>query len=296
MCVPSLYVLAWDAGTDAAVQAPDRGPTSEGLLSDLRRRANDIAAAVSKLLNTASVRLDDVRVHVSLQAATQATPQLDPASTAASVGASARGKPTRASSSSANSTDGVAQPTGEHADPGACVALYIDCVRAVDSTDWVGASVPAEDGRAQLTQPHCEKTVLWEGLTVRICEHCVCPAPSSTAQPRAAAEAASSDAASTSDDASTGPDEDGDCFFAASEEPRAPRAGTGRDHERPGVLVLTGTGGAGFGGRLVLALRWAAQERGGALQRVHLDVSSAAGALVPLHADSLALVLRVAAA
>lgn len=274
--------------------APEAAASSEGLLADFKRRANDIAAAVSKLLNTASVRLDDVRVHVRLDSATGETGYA--ATPAASLcTASAPGSQHAATSGGAGPSNHCSQHAPQSEDSPACAALYVDCIRA-GSTDWGGTGASGVDVGDTASSRHCEKTVLWDGLSIRVCETCCCALDSGMAEPQAAAEPTSSESSHASNDSGCHPDEDGDCFFAATDEPCVVEPESGGRRDRAGTLIFAGTGPAGFGGRLELALRWASRERGGALQRVHVDVSSAAGALVPLHAHTLASTLRVARA
>jgi hypothetical protein len=241
--------------------------SAASLLPDVRDSVFAIAAAVDKVLNTVSARVDRVQVHIAL-----------PGGDNAEMADSGCG---------ANPAEGTAGDGKQPPTEGACVLCRMDCVKVVDTTDRGdadGATPAAEGGGGAfaMSTTQVEKSVYWDGLTVAVSARCQC---------RECQAVEERDSTVQEDDDSGETDGQGDRFFACEEGSEgAPMP------VATGVNVLNGTAGSrGFAGKVVLAFLWAPVASGGALLAATARVTSDAGALVALSTGDLAEVLEVAA-
>ena len=243
----------------------------------MRERVAVIASAVDRMLNTASVRVDRMTLHLSLPqcADTRATPS-------GSAVAADHASSSRATSSAAGAA---------HQEAGACVVVYVHCLKAVDCGP--PRTSPAASGSAGADEvTRVEKSLFWDGLTARVSAACHCSCCSAGREaPAAAAQTATPEDSAESD-------EHGDRFYACADATDADDAGSSehKDGESGGVVVLAGGADGGFCGKAELSLELAAVAAGGAARSAALRVSSASGMLVPLDIDSLEEVLVVGAA
>jgi hypothetical protein len=295
MCLESVCT----AGMDAAFQTPDLSWSTTSLL-DWRRRAADIAASVSQLLNTVSVCINRVHIHLKLTRdntpdALKSTPSSQQQTNAA-CGTGSCGRSVGVSNSQAD-CDALATCS-------ACASLRVACIRAVDSTEWAAQDVNSnlDDTSTLKSGPNCEKTVHWEGLSVHVCGQCTCTVSTSCDGTAGNGNTFGSDlkvplASKIQEPQGGEVDDDGDCFFPCSGEAhRAMDDVQDQIHGMPpGVPVLNGTDGAGFSGRLLLGLNWASADEGGMLSCINVQLSSVGGILVPIHSSSVKTIMKVAA-